>query len=403
MRILVLPYTHMLSHVSRPLLVAKELRERGCEVIFAGESEKTKFIESEGFTVLPLSEPDPRLLLENIRKGRLKFTSDDEIEAMIEADMALYREAKPDLVLSDFRLSAPISTQLSRLKHVAIVNASSTEYRSLPYAPLFDWIPGRFGEKHTRLRKKLNALNLGFEMFVFDNAMSIFKKLSKKYHLKKPVTATNCLTGMDMTLLADIPEYFPTHDIPDNYHYVGPLTWKTDIPPPSWWPPKRAGGPLIYITMGTTGIEDFFGIVFDLFRQSDMTAIISTGAQISGMESIDGHIYVEPFIDGDLVMEASDLVVCHGGNGTIYQAIQQGKPVIGIPTLADQQFNMRMVERLGIGRSIPWKTVLGDPLALIDLIRMTIGNQSVHGNVLQLRKILSTYRAPKTAADLILK
>ena len=402
MRILVLPYTHMLSHVSRPLLVAKGLRDRGCEVIFAGESEKKKFIESEGFTVLPLYEPDPSLLLDNIRKGRLKFTSDAEIEAMIEADIALYEEVKPDIVLSDFRLSAPISTQLSGLKHVAIVNASSTEYRSLPYAPLFDWIPGDSSREYTGFRKPLNSFNLGFEMFVFDNAMSIFKKLSKQHRLRKTVTATNCLAGVDMTLLADIPEYFPTHDLPDNYHYIGPLTWQTDMPSPSWWPPKRSGGPLVYITMGTTGIEEFFGVVADLIRQSDMTAIISTGAQISGLKSIDGHIYIEPFVDGDLVMEACDVVVCHGGNGTIYQAIQQGKPVIGIPTIADQQFNMRMVERLGIGKSITWKMVLKHPQALLDLIHATIEDQSIHENVVRLGKTLGTYKASQTATDLIM-
>jgi hypothetical protein len=39
-KILALPYSHTLSHVSRPLLVAKELRNRGHEIVFAGESYK---------------------------------------------------------------------------------------------------------------------------------------------------------------------------------------------------------------------------------------------------------------------------------------------------------------------------------------------------------------------------
>ncbi|MCK4827791.1 UDP glycosyltransferase, partial [bacterium] len=58
-KVLVVPYSHILSHLSRVLLVAKELRKRGHEVVFAGESTKTKFIEQEGFSVLPLYEPDP--------------------------------------------------------------------------------------------------------------------------------------------------------------------------------------------------------------------------------------------------------------------------------------------------------------------------------------------------------
>ncbi len=51
--------------------------------------------------------------------------------------MLLYRQVKPDLVLSDFRFSAPISAQVAGIPHAAIVNASSTQYRALPYVPVF--------------------------------------------------------------------------------------------------------------------------------------------------------------------------------------------------------------------------------------------------------------------------
>ncbi|MBE9541681.1 MAG: UDP glycosyltransferase, partial [Proteobacteria bacterium] len=101
--ILCIPYTHTLSHLSRPLAVAKQLRERGHELVFAGESPKTTFIRQEGFNVLPLHEPDPDELFGNIRKGKLRFISDAEVERMIEADVALYRKVQPDFVLTDGR------------------------------------------------------------------------------------------------------------------------------------------------------------------------------------------------------------------------------------------------------------------------------------------------------------
>ena len=262
MNILVIPYTHTISHISRPLLIAKELRNRGHEVVFAGESPKINFIEEEGFSILPLYEPNPDLLYGNIRKGKLKFVSDAEVERMIDADIALFKEIKPDIVLTDGRFTAPISTHIAGLRHAAIVNVSSTEYRALPYIPLFEWIPDWFKHRNTGAWRSLDLINLKLEMFVFDNVMSIFKKLSEKYRLKKNITATNCLTGKDITLLADIPEYFPTRNLPKNYHYIGPLTWKSNFSPSSWRPPKKNNEPLIYITMGTTGIGDFFYIAF---------------------------------------------------------------------------------------------------------------------------------------------
>jgi UDP:flavonoid glycosyltransferase YjiC (YdhE family) len=401
MKIVILTFTHTLSHISRPLLVAKELRNKGHEVIFAGESPKIKFILQEGFEVLPLYEPDPNMLYGNIRKGKLRFVDESEIERMIEADMALYKIIKPDLVLTDGRFTAPISTHIAGLKHIAIVNVSSTEYRALPYISFFEWIPDWFVKRETILWKMLDLLNLKLEMFIFDNVMDIFKTLSKKHGLKKIITATNCLTGKDITLLADIPEYFPTRNLPKNYHYIGPLTWKSNLPLPSWWPPEKGTKPLIYITMGTTGIPDFFNRVYELFRVSDMIAIISTGAQVTDIKTIPGKVYVENFIDGDLVMEVCDLVVCHGGNGTIYQALQHGKPIIGIPTIPDQKFNMRRVESLGVGKKLSWKEFRNSPESLIKLIRFVINGKSYYKNATRLQEITSTYDAAKAAADLL--
>ena len=352
---------------------------------------------------MPLYEPDPEMLYGNIRKGKLRFVNDTEIERMIEADLDLYKKTKPDIVLTDGRFTAPISTHIAGLKHVAIVNVSSTEYRALPYIPFFEWIPEWLIKRNNKLWKKLDEINLKMEMFVFDNVMSIFKKLSKKYGLGKTITATNCLTGNNITLLADIPEYFPTRNLPKDYHYIGPLTWKSNIPPPVWWPPQKDRKPFIYISMGTTGIGDFFHRVYELIKTSDLTAIITTGAQVSDIETIEGKIYVENFIDGDIVMEESALVVCHGGNGTIYQALQHGKPIIGIPTIPDQKFNMRRVEALGVGKMLSWKDFYDSPKTLIKLIRLVIKDKTFYQNASRLRDILRTYDAAKTAADIIEK
>jgi UDP:flavonoid glycosyltransferase YjiC (YdhE family) len=398
--ILCIPYSHALSHISRPLLVVRELRKRGHEIVFAGESPKVSFIEKEGFHVIPLHEPNPDVLLGNIRKRRLRFVNGAEVEKMVDADLALFKEVNPDMVLTDGRFSAPLSTGIARIRHVAIVNASSTPYRAVPYVPFFEWMPSSiFGRR--RLRAILDTVNLRLEMAIFDNMLNIFKKMTKKYKLEKIVTATACLTGKDMTLLPDIPEYFPSRDLPENYHYIGPLTWHGNIPLPSWWPPENIHRPLVYITMGTTGLSDFFRKVYDLVRASGISAIITSGGQAVGLETIGGIIYVEDFINGDAVMEACDVVVCHGGNGTIYQALRHGRPIIGIPTLADQQYNMRRVQALGVGKTLRWKEFSRNPSTLMEYINQMYTDTSYTLNAARLSDIISTYDAAKTATDLI--
>lgn len=406
MRILCLPYTHTLSHISRPLAIAGELRQRGHEVVFAGDSPQDHFISSQGFEVLPAYQVAPELLFERIRQGKLQFVLDEELDRLIDADRTLYRQVKPDLVLSDGRFSAPLSTGIDRLKHAAIVNVSSTAYRALPYIPFFDWLPGARGQRSSRVWTTLDRLNLRLEMLVFDTAMRAFKKLSRQHGLSHTVTATNCLAGKDLTLLADLEAYFPTRNLPADYHYIGPLTWESPLPPPAWWPPKKSGDLLAYFTMGTTWMGGSFPALYEMIRKHGITAIIATGgqakgAEAAGLKTVEGAIYVEEFIDGDLVMGECDVVVCHGGNGTIYQALQQGKPIVGIPTIPDQQFNLRRVKALGVGEGLTLKQFQQSPGKLFQLVRQVAALPAYRHNAQTLQKALAGRQPAHLAADLI--
>lgn len=402
MRFLCIPYTHALSHVSRPLRVAQELGNRGHEIVFAGSSSKTRFIRDAGFPVIPLHEPDPDLLFGNIRKGKLRFVDDDELARMIDADRALFREVRPDLVLSDGRFSAGISTALEGIRHAAIVNVSSTAYRALPYIPFFNWIPPWLMKRDGFIWNTLDSFNLVVEKYIFDRGMPVFTKLSSRNGIYPPVTATSCLTGKDLTLLADIPEYFPTKNLPTSYQYIGPLTWKQNLSAPRWWPPSRDRGPIIYVTMGTTGVADFFRIITEIFANSGMIVIVSTGAQISHLGSHQGDFFFEEYLDGDLVMDVCDLVICHGGNGTIYQALSHGRPVIGIPTIPDQTFNMRRVEALGVGKMLKWNEFVKNPACLMTEIDQVLRNSCYRLNAELMQKMLLSYDGAKRAADLLL-
>jgi UDP:flavonoid glycosyltransferase YjiC (YdhE family) len=399
-RILAFPYSHTLSHLSRPLLIAIELQKRNIEVIFAGEKQSL-FVKQNAFEMVSVYEPDPQQLYGNIRNGKLRFVSNDEVGKMIEADLELYRRVHPDLVLSDGRFTAPISAHIAGLKHVAIVNVSSTEYRALPYVPVFDWIPKSIVTREGRLWRHIEKLNLYLEMAIFNSAMRIFSEHSKKLGLKTNITATNCLTGKDFTLLADIPEYFPTRNLPSNYQYIGPLTLKADIKPPAWWPPKKRRGGLVYITMGTTGIGEFFRIIHELIQRTELTVVASTGGQIGDLSSIDGIIYLEEYLNGDLVMDMCDLVVCHGGNGTIYQALQHGKPIIGIPTIPDQKFNMRRVESLGVGKTIGCDEFVKRPDVLLEAIAYVTGTRVFAQNARRMKSLIDRYDGGRLGADIV--
>ena len=399
MRILCLPFTPTFSHLSRPLAVAAELRSQGHEVLFAGESPKTSYIAKQGFEVLPLAEPDPDQLYGNIRAGKLRFIADDELERLIEADLELYKQAKPDVILADGRFSSAVSAQLAGITHAAIVNVSSTEYRALPYVPIFDKIPAPGG---SGMRTALDRVNLALEMRIFDTVMSSFSRWSRKHGLKHRVTATNCLAGVNLTLLPDVPEYFPTRNLPANYKYVGPINWTTDTPPPEWWPLEDDGRPLIYLTMGTTGTPELFRAVYEALVSEPYRIVATTGGQLEGFPPAE-NFHHAVFINGGLVLEQSRMVICHGGNGTIYQALGHATPILGMPTIPDQAYNMRRVSALGLGISMDAKQVIAKPEDFRAAVRELLDNPGYQATCADFKTLLGRYDATKAAAKAVLE
>ena len=401
MRILCIPYSHTFSHLARPLAVALELQRRGHEVHFAGESPKLVHASAAGFMVHALCEPEPERLFGNIRDGKLRFVATGELTRMIEADLELAGRIRPDVVLTDGRFSAGVSMQIGGYRHAAIVNVSSCEYRALPYIPFFEWIPRKLAPEGSALRTFTNTINLSLEMTVFDAAMPDFSRLSRKHALKKGMTATNCLTGADLTLLADIPQYFPTRNLPPDYQYVGPLGWELPQEAPSWWPPCLRPSPMVYVTMGTTGIPDFFQMLMELLEHEGMNAVITTGGQIQGLIPPSPFIHVEEFMDAERAIQASDAVICHGGNGSIYQALRHGRPIVGIPSIPDQKFNMRRVESLGAGLTVLPETFRREPLRLRDALNRVLQEVAFRASAGRLGDIVRSYNAAAVCADAI--
>jgi rhamnosyltransferase subunit B len=74
-------------------------------------------------------------------------------------------------------------------------------------------------------------------------------------------------------------------------------------------------------------------------------------------------IHFSPAEPHRLLLPRSAAIVHHGGLGTAMSAIRAGIPQLFIPQMLDQPANARVFERLGVGRSIPWKKYRREPIA----------------------------------------
>jgi UDP:flavonoid glycosyltransferase YjiC (YdhE family) len=92
-------------------------------------------------------------------------------------------------------------------------------------------------------------------------------------------------------------------------------------------------------------------------------------------------------------------VVCHAGNGTIYQALSHGKPVVGVPDFHDQEFNMQRVEARDLGLTARTGPRLVENI--VSGVQRIMADASYRERAGKVRDILSGRRSAQEAADRI--
>jgi hypothetical protein len=126
-------------------------------------------------------------------------------------------------------------------------------------------------------------------------------------------------------------------------------------PLPDWWGGRD--GPLVYVTFGT--VLGYLSIATQVYRTvvdalSELTAarvLLTVGTHFdpSTIGPIPDHIHVEPWVDQSDILPGAELVVCHGGSGTVFGALGAGVPVVAVPMFSDQSVNARLLVEAGAG------------------------------------------------------
>lgn len=387
-----MPDGNWLSHVSRPFEIAKALRAMGHEVMFAGEGQYMRLPRESGFPVLPARTISPEFVLQCSRNGRANWYDYHQLKACVKDDLRIFNKVKPDIVLGDFRLSLSTSCELSGIPLAVVLNAAWTNYYSIRIrAPEHFRLTQILGRRITSwlapLLKKL--------IIVYDSIP--FQRLRSEYGISRRTNIWDIWRG-DLNLIADIPEYGPTRNLPPHFHYIGPIVWEPQMKVPGWLKRLDPARPTIYFTMGSTGYPRFFPQAVEIFRNSDYQCIMTT-AGMTRLSSVPDNIFVTDYAPGSEIMEKSDVVVCHGGNGTIYQAMSKGVPIIGIPTMHDQEFNLDRVSELGIG--IHLSELKFKPEHLLEAVKIVLTDKKYRTNAEHYMNKLKMYNGSQRGAELI--
>jgi UDP:flavonoid glycosyltransferase YjiC (YdhE family) len=155
-------------------------------------------------------------------------------------------------------------------------------------------------------------------------------------------------TDGSYVLYADIPEFVPATNLPQNHRYVGICDWTLPVPKPHWWDRMRADPkPKIFVALGSSGPMRVLPALGRALARLPVTAMLSTSGRALPAAAPRG--FMDDLLPLTEAAAASRVVVSHGGTSGFYPAIAAGTPVLGIPSNADQHLSTAVLEESGAG------------------------------------------------------
>jgi len=80
------------------------------------------------------------------------------------------------------------------------------------------------------------------------------------------------------------------------------------------------------------------------------TAVVALGGDPGEWAgSRPGNVRLMSFVPQPLLLESADLILTHGGFGSISEAIRTGTPMVHLPMFSDQPHNAARTAHLGLG------------------------------------------------------
>jgi UDP:flavonoid glycosyltransferase YjiC (YdhE family) len=328
-----------LGHLAPLLPLARAARAAGHEVAVAGSGGLVPRIEEEGFVAYATS-PRPHhdsapadrdltpLPPTDARAAEVEFAEnfgDRGARRMAGAVPAVVEDFGPDLVLRDETdLGTTIAAELLGVPVAThLVLASGLLVRPELVGPRLDGVRAEHG-------------------------------------LAPDPGLTRLTSGL---VLSDFPASFRSPDCPlptTITHYRSGVT------------PARAragaGRPRVYATLGTIfnqGSGDLFERLLAGLSEVDADIVVTVGRGLdpSGFGPQPSHVRVERFVPQEEVLTEVDLVVSHGGSGSLMAALAHGVPSVLLPLGADQPHNARRSEELGVATTLDAATATPDEIA----------------------------------------
>lgn len=398
-KILFLAEAVSLAHIGRPLMLAKWAQKQNIEVHFAASPTgllKTK-ANSFGFATHPLYTINEDLFYQRVNQSKFFYQVND-LKKYVAEEQALILKIKPDLIVSDFRLTASISAELTGKPLLNLSNAYWSPHYSCPFpAPengIFKLLPQRTTDFVFNFIRPFAFKFFGKEL----NQTRDFFGLKKKNDFRE------MYTDGTYTAYMDLPHFVKIKNLPEKHFFLGPVVWSPEINNVSH---SFKDNNNVYISMGSTGNNNLLPQIIQASLKNNLNLVISgvnateKDKLLKTMPELKGRSILEPLIRADDFLPFCKLTICHGGSGTVYQSMANGIPVLCFPKNPDQGLVSLAVAQNNIGRYLTNKNTHQSNIE--KMIKECLANEVINQNVKNMQAIFQQWDTQKNWVQFINK
>jgi UDP:flavonoid glycosyltransferase YjiC (YdhE family) len=201
-----------------------------------------------------------------------------------------------------------------------------------------------------------------------------------------------------LALVATFPQLEYPRTWPAATHVVGPLMWEPPAPEAELPP---GPDPLVLIAPSTSQDpgQTLLRAALAGLAHLPVRVLASTNRQLPAHARVPPNARLVDWVSYARAMPAAELVVCHGGHGTVARALASGCAVVIVPAAGDMNENAARVDWAGVGVRLPGRLV--GPRGLALAVGRALARPALRDGARGLQAWAARHDGPARAADLV--
>ncbi|WP_432711605.1 glycosyltransferase [Pedobacter sp.] len=352
--ILFFPF-NLLAHYLRSLVLADSYSKDEYTIYFLSSPTYNNFVKAHGYQTFDCLQFDADYVMQCSRKFDFSWLNKTDLEQVLLSQVTVLKDLKADIAIGDVAPTLKMATALTGVTHISLLNGYMTRYyqytrtisKTHKAFPFINLLPDPIAAP---------LVNLG-EKLAFKQIQKTFNELRKKYGLESLPDYLHEIEG-NLNYICDLPTLFPQQQLPSTFKFIGPLCYHYKEKDLNWLEEIPTAKPIICVSLGSTGDWEKLAFLNDAYYSR--YTIVTAGDKKKYLSA--SHIIARDFVNLDSVLQKAQLLICHGGNGTIYHGIMNGVFMLCTSTNFEQEWNISAMERNGYGLSADhftaskWKT-----------------------------------------------